>query len=66
MLEGLFMVKLNDIKEEFDSIRDQRRALRQKRNELVVALYEQGYSLTEIANLSNISVRICHYIVNNN
>ncbi len=60
------MVKLNDIKEEFDSIRDQRRALRQKRNELVVALYEQGYSLTEIANLSNISVRICHYIVNNN
>ena len=60
------MVKLNDIKEEFDSIRDQRRALRQKRNELVVALYEQGYSLTEIASLSNISVRICHYIVNNN
>ena len=60
------MVKLNDIKEEFDSIRDQRRALRQKRNELVVALYEQGYSLTEIANLSNISFRICHYIVNNN
>ncbi len=59
------MINLNDIKQEFINLNTTIKETKQKRNDLVIALYKNDFSLSQIAKISGLNLSHCKYIVKN-